>query len=171
MILAFDFDGTICRDKFPKIGDEYEGAIQTLKDLQDVGHQIIIWTCRTQVEHIVPMILWLNDRGFVPDAVNRNLIEDFNTHPKIYADFYLDNRNFPPFPGWKIVRKFFGLDLLAEGSQNVKPMVDVRALFGTWPGEEDDGFEEMINESRHRNTAGNDEGDEFGKIGGEENGK
>ncbi len=45
------------------------------------------------------------------------------------------------------------LDELAE-SQNVKPMGDVRALFGTWPGEEDDGFEEAIDELRHPSAAG-----------------
>ncbi len=37
-------------------------------------------------------------------------------------------------------------------SQNVQPMVDVRSLFGTWPGEEDDGFEAAIEELRHSNT-------------------
>ncbi len=34
-------------------------------------------------------------------------------------------------------------------SQNVRPMTDVRALFGTWPGEEEDGFEKAIDELRH----------------------
>ena len=34
-------------------------------------------------------------------------------------------------------------------SQDVQPLADVRTLFGTWPGEEDDGFEEAINELRH----------------------
>ena len=33
-------------------------------------------------------------------------------------------------------------------AQNVQPTVDVRALFGTWPGEEDDGFEAVIDELR-----------------------
>jgi len=42
------------------------------------------------------------------------------------------------------------IDELAE-SQNVKPMVDVRALFGTWPDGKNDGFEEAINELRHWN--------------------
>jgi hypothetical protein len=41
------------------------------------------------------------------------------------------------------------IDELSE-SQNVKPMMDVRTLFGTWPGEEDDDFEEAIDELRHR---------------------
>ncbi len=43
------------------------------------------------------------------------------------------------------------IDELAE-SQYVKPMVDVRTLFGTWPGDDDNGFEEAIDELRHRNT-------------------
>ena len=36
--------------------------------------------------------------------------------------------------------------------QNVEPMVDVRALFGTWPGEKNDGFEAAIEELRHSDT-------------------
>ncbi len=34
-------------------------------------------------------------------------------------------------------------------AQNVSPMTDIRALFGTWPGEINDGFEETIDELRH----------------------
>jgi len=33
--------------------------------------------------------------------------------------------------------------------QNVQPVTNVQALFGTWPGEENDGFEEMIDALRH----------------------
>lgn len=41
------------------------------------------------------------------------------------------------------------LDELAQ-AQNVQPMMDVSALFGTWPGEMDDGFEDSIDDLRHR---------------------
>ena len=34
-------------------------------------------------------------------------------------------------------------------SQGVRPMADVRAVFGTWPGEADDGFEAAIDQLRH----------------------
>ena len=34
-------------------------------------------------------------------------------------------------------------------SQDVQPLADVQSLFGAWPGEQDDGFEEAINELRH----------------------
>lgn len=53
--------------------------------------------------------------------------------------------------GTPISRSFWEsptLDELAH-TQNVKPMTDVRTLFGTWPGEMNDGFEETIDELRH----------------------
>ncbi len=43
------------------------------------------------------------------------------------------------------------LDELAQ-SQHVQPLADARALFGTWPGEDDDGFEASIDELRHPTT-------------------
>ena len=45
------------------------------------------------------------------------------------------------------------LEALAR-SQNVQPMSDVRTLFGTWPGDENDGFEAAIDELRHPSAAG-----------------
>ena len=45
------------------------------------------------------------------------------------------------------------LDELAH-AQNVKPIADVQALFGTWPDDENDGFEDAIDELRHRDLAG-----------------
>ena len=34
-------------------------------------------------------------------------------------------------------------------AQNVQPMTDVQALFGTWPGHVDDGFEAAVEELRY----------------------
>lgn len=45
------------------------------------------------------------------------------------------------------------LDELAQ-SQHVQPIADARALFGTWPGEDGDGFEASIDELRHPSTTG-----------------
>jgi hypothetical protein len=39
-------------------------------------------------------------------------------------------------------------------SQGVKPMSDVKKIFGTWPGTEDDGFEEDILALRKTRTKG-----------------
>jgi len=38
-------------------------------------------------------------------------------------------------------------------SQGVNPIADVHALFDTWPGEDDDGFEDSIHELRHKPRA------------------
>jgi len=58
--------------------------------------------------------------------------------------------------GTPISRDFWespSLDDLAL-AQNVKPLADVRVLFGTWPGAADDGFEEAIDELRHSHLGG-----------------
>jgi hypothetical protein len=47
------------------------------------------------------------------------------------------------------------LDELAQ-TQNVQPMKDVRSIFGTWPGELDDGFETIIDDLRHPQLASRD---------------
>ena len=48
-------------------------------------------------------------------------------------------------------RTFWESPTLAELArvQNVKPMTDVQPMFGTWPGQENDGFEAAIDELRH----------------------
>jgi hypothetical protein len=53
--------------------------------------------------------------------------------------------------GTPISRSFWespSLEDLAQ-AQDVKPLSDVRVLFGTWPGDTDDGFEDSIDELRH----------------------
>lgn len=45
------------------------------------------------------------------------------------------------------------LDELAE-AQGVQPLTDVSFLFGTWPGEDDDGFEETVDKLRLGSMAG-----------------
>ncbi len=45
--------------------------------------------------------------------------------------------------------KYVTLDELTE-SQNVMPIKDVEKLFGTWPGEKNDGFEDAIDNLRHQ---------------------
>jgi len=57
--------------------------------------------------------------------------------------------------GTPISRSFWEsptLDQLAQ-AQNVQPMADVRALFGTWPGEIGDGFEQEVDDLRHSHAA------------------
>ncbi len=54
--------------------------------------------------------------------------------------------------GTPVSRSFWESPTLDELAltQNVKPLQDVAALFGTWPGEDDDGFEAAVDDLRHR---------------------
>ena len=107
-IIAVDFDGTVVENRFPFIGDEKNGAIETLKDLQKAGNEIIIWTCRTDTKDIASMMEFFNSHDFKPNYVNENSKNiDFNCYPKIYADYYFDDRSFPAFSGWNDVREKF----------------------------------------------------------------
>ena len=60
--------------------------------------------------------------------------------------------------GTPISRDFWQSPSLEElaFSQGVQSMADVRALFGTWPDTQDDGFEAAIDELRHQSLAGGD---------------
>lgn len=43
MIIAVDFDGTIVEHEYPKIGKEKIFATETLRQLINDGHRLILW--------------------------------------------------------------------------------------------------------------------------------
>lgn len=45
-IIAVDFDGTLCENKWPEIGAENEELIEYLRDRKKHGDKLILWTCR-----------------------------------------------------------------------------------------------------------------------------
>ena len=73
-IIAVDFDGTLCKDCYPKIGEANEGLIRKLKEMRMQGDRLILWTCRNG-EQLEEALLFCLMRGLVFDAVNENLPE------------------------------------------------------------------------------------------------
>lgn len=108
MIIAVDFDGTICRGSYPRIDGEQPYAGEVIRQLYEAGHYIIIWTCRTG-ELLLEAINWLLERGIPFHRVNDHNPQNLNTYgfggKKIYADIYIDDRNLCGFPGWKVVER------------------------------------------------------------------
>lgn len=114
MIIAVDFDGTIVENEYPKIGKLRENAIEVLKKFQKERHCIILWTCRYGYE-FDESVLFLKENGFVPDKINEHSDEMIQLYPnskskKVYADVYIDDRNFPIFQfdvflDWKFIYK------------------------------------------------------------------
>lgn len=99
-IIAVDFDGTLCTNAWPGIGEPCHEIINWVKHLRDAGHKIILWTCRDGMR-LVDAIVWCADHGLFFDAVNDNL----ESHKKLYkgnsrkilADLYIDDKAVYPY--------------------------------------------------------------------------
>jgi hydroxymethylpyrimidine pyrophosphatase-like HAD family hydrolase len=103
MTIAVDFDGTIVEHRFPEIGEERIFAFDTLKKLQEDGHQLILWTYRSGKE-LQDAVDYCKKNGVEFYAINKNYPEeDFNPQEssrKIIADIYIDDRNLGGVPQW-----------------------------------------------------------------------
>ena len=103
MTIAVDFDGTIVRHRYPKIGDEIPFATETLRLLLRDRHRLILWTVR-EGKLLDEAIEWCRARGVEFYAVNRDFPEEDATglgfSRKIKADLFIDDRNFGGLPDW-----------------------------------------------------------------------
>ena len=97
-IIAVDFDGTLCENKWPEIGAANEELIEYLRDRQKNGDKLILWTCRVD-DMLRKAVEWCKERELIFDAVNENLpeiVENFGSDTrKIFANEYIDDRNIP----------------------------------------------------------------------------
>ena len=103
MIIAVDFDGTIVRHRYPKIGEELPFATETLRMLIREGHRLILWTVR-EGKLLDEAIEWCRDRGVEFYAINRDFPEEDATGSgfsrKLKADLFIDDRSFGGLPDW-----------------------------------------------------------------------
>ncbi len=95
-IIAVDFDGTLCENKWPEIGLPDLDMIDYLVKRKKDGARLILWTCRSG-DKLEEAVLWAQMLGLEFDAVNENLpeiIQSFggNTR-KVFAHEYIDDRN------------------------------------------------------------------------------
>lgn len=100
MIIAVDFDGVLCQNKFPEIGPPNYEIIGLVRELMDRGHEVVLWTTRNGQE-LTAAVDWCSDRGLHFCNVNgpapSNEAEYKDRYPtqtrKIYADVYIDDHN------------------------------------------------------------------------------
>ncbi|MCF0203643.1 MAG: hypothetical protein HUK08_09790 [Bacteroidaceae bacterium] len=108
MIIAVDFDGTIVTHEYPHIGKEIPFAVKTLKMLQQEGHVIILWSCRTD-KLLRNAVEWCSDRGLEFTAINKNYAEETTMSRdycrKLKADLYIDDRGIGGLPSWGEIYK------------------------------------------------------------------
>lgn len=94
-IIAVDFDGTLCENKWPQIGAPNVDLILYLLERKLQGSKLILWTCRTGAK-LDKAVYWCAQCGLLFDAVNENLPETIRRFDgesrKIFAHEYIDDR-------------------------------------------------------------------------------
>ena len=105
-VIAVDFDGTLCKERWPKIGAPNLPLIRWLVERREAGDKVILWTCRCG-DMLDKAVSWCAARGLFFDAINANLPENVekygNDCRKVFADIYLDDKagyigRISPFP-------------------------------------------------------------------------
>lgn len=96
IVYAVDFDGTLCANKYPMIGDPNMKLMKFLITQQEKGAKIILWSCR-EGAMLDNAIIYCNSFGLKFDAVNDNLpylVEKYgNNSRKVFADVYIDDKS------------------------------------------------------------------------------
>ena len=100
MVIAVDFDGTLCKNAFPNIGELNYKLIDWCKEKQNQGNKLILWTCRNG-QYLKEAIEACNSVGLFFDAINCNIdgrLEeyDWNDSRKVGADIYIDDKAYRP---------------------------------------------------------------------------
>ena len=99
MVIAVDFDGTLCEDAFPEIGAPNIHLIEALKSHQKNGDKLILWTCRCG-EYLDKAVEWCKEQGLIFDAINKNVPDVVAKYgeggPKVFANLYIDDRSIHP---------------------------------------------------------------------------
>lgn len=87
LIISFDYDDTVS----PHSANYWalapvRGVLQRAKAL---GHKLIL---NTNNKDIKGCIAFCKKHGFVPDAINENIVDAFKGQTKVYANLYLDDK-------------------------------------------------------------------------------
>ena len=134
MKIAVDFDGTIVEHKYPEIGKEILFAFETLRALQEQGHQLILWTFRSGKE-LDEAVEYCRRNGVEFYAVNSSypeeeFDEDYDSR-KIDADVFIDDRNIGGLPSWGEIYQMINPNENPTLEEEVKSLLQKRrTLFG-----------------------------------------
>ena len=106
MEICIDFDGTCVTHEFPKVGKDV-GAIPVLNKLANAGHNLILFTMRSDIEEVTSDDYGIHKQAgeYLTDAVNWFIDNHIPLHginvnptqhtwtksPKAYGQLYIDD--------------------------------------------------------------------------------
>ena len=90
MEICIDFDGTCVTHEFPKVGKDI-GAIPVLKELVKQGHQLILYTMRSDGQKLgnvlTDAVNWFKENNIELYSIQKDIgQENWTTSNKCYAD-------------------------------------------------------------------------------------
>lgn len=88
-VVAFDLDGTVLHDEFPRMGIPIDGIRAEMEALRELKWKIVIWTVRNDDEGVART---LKQHNLPFDYINENPFGPPNGSRKIFADAYVDDR-------------------------------------------------------------------------------
>lgn len=98
-VLGLDLDGTLLtHETYPNFGAPLDGWSGEIDALRQAGVKIAVWTCRNKSEYDA-IRKHLLEHGIEIDYINENPHEGLSTSPKVYFDWYVDDRSVPGFNG------------------------------------------------------------------------
>jgi len=136
--IAVDFDGTIVEHRYPEIGKEIMFAFQTLRALQEQGHQLILWTYRSGRE-LEDAVEYCRRNGLEFYAVNASypeeeFDEDYDSR-KIDVDLFIDDRNIGGLPPWGEIYQMINPHEKPTLEEEIKSLTQKKGtLLGKWLG-------------------------------------
>lgn len=115
LLIAVDFDGTCVTHAYPSIGRDI-GAAPVLKNLEERGARLILWTQRYG-RHLKDAVKWFKNNKIPLYGINENP-NDWSESPKAYAHRYIDDaavgapllRGNPgerPYIDWSVIKDTF----------------------------------------------------------------
>jgi len=130
MDIVIDFDGTVVTHEFPRVGRDI-GADEVLKELVAAGHNLILFTMRSDVtepyskspeiitqsgNYLTDAIKWFEEREIPLYGVQKNPTQHtWTTSPKAYGQIIIDDAALGcplvygdaerPYVCWKSVRQ------------------------------------------------------------------
>lgn len=91
LTIAFDFDGTMVTHEYPHIGETLPLAVPTLLALQKNGHQLMLFTMRSDKE-LDYAVQYLHSLGLNNFWINQNPTQkSWTDSKKQYANYYIDD--------------------------------------------------------------------------------
>lgn len=99
LIIAVDFDNTLCESNWPHLGKPIMKTIDFCRQAKQAGHKLILNTCRRGRE-LEEALQFCRSYQLDFDCVNENLPEIIQLYGgdtrKINADRYIDDKNILP---------------------------------------------------------------------------